>query len=373
MIKNHYFVHLDLLRVFFVFIVLLHHWLAENPFAFLPFGSTIAFVLSGFLLTIPLLEAKKDQANYWKTSVNFLARRLLRTLPIYILVILLYIILNRHNFREYSVYFLTFTQNYLIALNKTRLIPFLQTWSLAVQEQFYLFLPIAIYLLPYKYLKTLFIVFSIAGLLFRLWYFYLGLPFSYNHLSTECCLDCFGIGALLAYYHYEHPDQLKRLLSNKLLFYALVLAYLGSTLGYPTMVINNTEMGSDALFNNLYRITERTFVSLLSIWFIAWGIYFPSQKLNKISSHFIINYLSKISYGIYIYHFAVQAVILKTLNFLFNLPLKSLQFAWWVICLNFLFTILLSIISYELIEKPILQLKNRYFGSSLAKTPTSNH
>lgn len=372
MIKHQYFVHLDLLRVFFVFIVLLHHWLAENPFAFLPFGSTIAFVLSGFLLTIPLLEAKKDQANYWRTAVNFLARRLLRTLPIYLLVILLYIILNRHNFREYSVYFLTFTQNYLIALNKTRLIPFLQTWSLAVQEQFYLFLPIAIYLLPYKYLKTLFIIFSIAGLLFRLWYFYLGLPFSYNHLSTECCLDCFGIGALLAYYHYDHPDQLKRLLSNKLLLYALVLAYLGSTLGYSTNVVNGDDKNSSYLFNNLYRITERTFVSLFSIWFIAWGIYFPSQKLNKVSSNIIINYLSKISYGIFIYHFAVGAVISKTISFLFNLPLKSIQFAWWAIGFYFTFTILLSIISYELIEKPILQLKNKYFGNSLAKIPAAN-
>ncbi len=364
MIKQTYFKHLDLLRVFFVFIVLLHHWVAENPFAFLPFGSTIAFVLSGFLLTTPLLEAKKDKSNYSKTTINFLARRLLRTLPIYLILLLIYFILNSHNFRDYAVYFLTFTQNYFIAYNPIKTTAFAQTWSLAIQEQFYIFMPIIVYLSPYKYLRTLFIVFSVAGLLFRLWYFHLELPFTYNHFTTECCIDCFGIGALISYYHLEYPDRFKKILSNKLLWGIIVLCYLFSTLGYSNNAVNIQDKGSDILFNNLYRITERTFVSLLSIWFIGWGIYYPSQRLYIISSNFIINYLSKISYGIYIYHFFVAAAILKILEYLFDFIPKNIQFTWWVVCLNFSLTILLSIFSYEIIEKPILQLKDKYFGDS---------
>lgn len=363
MIKRTYFVHLDLLRVFFVFIVLLHHWVAKNPFSFLPFGSTIAFVLSGFLLTTPLLEAKKDRPNYWKATRNFLVRRLLRTLPIYFLLLLVYFIFNRHNFRDYSIYFFTFTQNYLIAYNPKASIAFAQTWSLAIQEQFYIFIPIFVYLFPYKYFRPAFFCFFLAGLLFRVWYFYNELPYTYNHFTTECCIDCFGIGALISYYHLEYPERFKKLLSNKLILGVLILSYILSTLGYSNKVVNNTDAAPQALMNNLYRITERTFVSLLSVWFIGWGIYYPSSRLNKISSNSIISYLSKISYGIYIYHFFIASVLLKTLEYLFNFAPLNIQFTWWIVCLNFLLTIVISIFSFELIEKPILQFKDKYFGN----------
>ncbi len=90
------------------------------------------------MVTTTLLKSQKDKSNYWKTTLNFLARRLLRKLPIYLLMLSVYWILNRHNFREYSVYFFTFTQNYFIAYNTTQSIAFAQTWSLAIQEQFYI-------------------------------------------------------------------------------------------------------------------------------------------------------------------------------------------------------------------------------------------
>ncbi len=368
--QRSYFVHLDLLRVFFVFVVLIHHWVAENPFTFLPFGSTIAFVLSGFLLTGPLLKNKKQGFDYWRSTLHFLARRLLRTLPIYLLLLCGYCIININNFRDYAIYFFTFSQNYLIAFNMPKLkIGFGQTWSLAIQEQFYVFLPIIIYFFPYKYLRNLFIVFSVAGLLFRLWYFHIGLSFTYNHFTTECCIDCLGIGALISYYHYEHPDKLKQFLSNKVLLGILILSYIFSTFGYSKngATIFNNELDS---FNNLYRITERTFVSLLSVWFIGWGIYFPSRILNKISSSFVINYLSKISYGIYIYHFAVASIIKRALGFIFNSDPEGFIFIWWVICLNFVFTIIISIFSFELFEKPILTLKEKNFGDSHEKKST---
>lgn len=368
--KGTYFAHLDLLRVLFVFIVLLHHWIAKNPFLFLPFGSTIAFVLSGFLLTMPLLENKKDIPNYWKNTLNFLVRRILRTFPIYLLMFLVYFIVNKHNFRGYSIYYLTFSQNYLIAYNQ--MVGFAQTWSLAVQEQFYVLIPIVIYLCPYKYLRILFLVFSVAGLAFRLSYFYLNFPPTYNHFATECCVDCFGIGALIAYYHLEYPDELKKILSNKLLLVGLVLLYCLSVSQYSNNSLNITDKSYISLLQNLHQITERTFVSLLSIWFIGWGIYYPTKTLHTISTSSIISYVSKIGYGIYIYHFFAASAVLEASKYLFNFAKEDIQFTWWVICLNFLFTILLSALSYRFIEKPILRLKGRHFGYIRRKKSVSN-
>ncbi|WP_428659523.1 acyltransferase family protein [Runella sp.] len=371
--KRHYFEHLDLVRVFFVFIVLLHHWIAENPFALLPFGSTIAFVLSSFLLTGPLLKNKENESTYWHTTGRFLARRLLRTLPVYLLVLCVYLIVNRYNFRQYLGYFLTFTQNYVIAYNQDSInnpVEYIQTWSLAIQEQFYLLLPLLLYSIPVRYSKYFFILLAIGGLAVRLLYFYLELPFTYNHFTTECCIDCFGIGALISYYHYKEPDKLKSILKNKKLLLALIVLYLSSTLGYFNTSENALDHNYFSLYNNLYRITERTFVSLFSVWFIAWGIYFPSKKLTQISTNPIIVYLSKISYGIYIYHLLIASAILKFIHvFTFDVS----RFEWWLVCLNFIATIAVSAVSYELIEKPILRLKDKYFGDPAKAIKLKEH
>ena len=135
--------------------------------------------------------------------------------------------------------------------------------------------------------------------------------------------------------------------------------------GYYSSSKNELDFIYYSLYNNLYRITERTFVSLLSVWFIAWGIYYPSQTLTKFSTHPIINYTGKISYGIYIYHFLAAATILKGL---YAFGLKPNRFEWWVVCLNFLGTFAVAALSFEYIEKPILKLKDKYFGEK-AKQP----
>lgn len=355
-----YFAHLDLLRVFFVFIVLLHHFVSGDPLKFLPFGSTIAFVLSGFLLVSILLKAKDSTNSYWKVALVFLARRFIRTLPVYFLAVFVYYILNRHNFRDYIIYFITLTQNYLVAYNidpSNKPIPFSISWSLAIQEQFYLILPIIIFIASNKYLKSFFLSLSIIGLLFRLYYFYAGYPFLYNHYTTECCLDCFGIGGIIAYYYIYENDTLKIVLKNRLILSIIILAYIFSMFGYSSFHKNTLDIKTNYLFNNLYRITERTFVSLLSIWFIAWGIFYPSALINKISSHKSIKYLSKISYSIYIWHFAVAWVVRYViLSINSTLDLNS----WWIIVLIFVGTFFFASIVYELYEKPFQELK-KYF------------
>jgi len=356
-----YYPHIDLLRVFYVTIVLMHHWMAVDPFAFLPFGSTIAFVLSGFLLITPLLMVKFEGDKYWHSTMNFLARRWLRTLPIYYLVLFFFLILNRHNFRDFTFYYLTFTQNYLFVFNRWTFFEFGHTWSLAVQEQFYVLIPILIYFMPTKYLYHLFIAMSIVGLGFRLGYYYSGVPFIFNHYTTECCIDCFGIGGLIALYQIKAPEQLKSLLSNRYLLFTIIGLYLLSTLGYARPITSS--IFKMELYNNLFRITERTFVSILSIWFIAWGIHFPNKNIIKISSTKIVRYLSKISYGIYIYHFLIASIMLKLLRMIgYNTDLFN--FSWWMICLKFLVTFIIASISYEMIERPILSLKDKYFPTS---------
>ena len=109
-------------------------------------GVDLFFVLSGFLIGGQLFRplARGEAPSYR----NFFARRLLRTLPAYLVVVALYVafpILWDRGRLQPAWQFLTFTQNLFIDPTKANSLS--QAWSLCVEEQFYLLLPAAVLLL----------------------------------------------------------------------------------------------------------------------------------------------------------------------------------------------------------------------------------
>ena len=108
-------------------------------------GVDLFFVLSGYLIGNQLLApaARGDHLNL-KT---FFARRLLRTLPNYYAVLAVYLLLPDSPIAGKSMapvwQFLTFTQNFGLNYGET----FTHSWSLCIEEQFYLVLPLAVLVL----------------------------------------------------------------------------------------------------------------------------------------------------------------------------------------------------------------------------------
>lgn len=99
-------------------------------------GVDLFFVLSGYLITSILLRAK-DAENYYKV---FYARRALRILPLYYLVVLAAMAVHWPPFNV-QVWFWFNLSNFPTAFD-TSLVPYLgQCWSLAIEEQFYLMWP----------------------------------------------------------------------------------------------------------------------------------------------------------------------------------------------------------------------------------------
>ena len=122
-------------------------------------GVDLFFVLSGFLITGILMDTKGKE-NYFK---NFIIRRSLRIFPLYYFVLIiiflimpLFSIFNgplMDRVLEGEVYAWTYTYNFFIA-EKQSWPPFIgHFWSLAVEEQFYLVWPLAVYLLSTEALK----------------------------------------------------------------------------------------------------------------------------------------------------------------------------------------------------------------------------
>lgn len=104
-------------------------------------GVDLFFVLSGYLIgrqiALPIARGER-----WSAS-HFLARRLLRTLPNYLVVLAVYLLQPGPPIGGSSTApvwrFLTFTQNFGLAYGQT----FTHSWSLCIEEQFYLVLPLA--------------------------------------------------------------------------------------------------------------------------------------------------------------------------------------------------------------------------------------
>jgi peptidoglycan/LPS O-acetylase OafA/YrhL len=115
-------------------------------------GVDLFFVLSGFLIGGILIDAK-DSSNYFKT---FYVRRAFRILPVYLLVVGVYLLVwslaagQKTVLQEtlgspmpWYLYF-TFTQNFWLAHHAWDSVYLTASWSLAVEEQFYLFLPVIV-------------------------------------------------------------------------------------------------------------------------------------------------------------------------------------------------------------------------------------
>ncbi|MDB4985402.1 MAG: acyltransferase 3, partial [Myxococcaceae bacterium] len=110
-------------------------------------GVTLFFTISGFLITTLLL---REQQAYGRIDLPaFYVRRSLRIFPLYYLVLLLYVLLVwlvepdaalRSRFFENLPAFATYTSNWFVDLDGDRVI-FFYAWSLATEEQFYLFWP----------------------------------------------------------------------------------------------------------------------------------------------------------------------------------------------------------------------------------------
>ena len=147
---------LDLVRATAIAWVLLYHasiyWHVPGDAGLVRFGwmgVDLFFALSGFLIAGQLLRpwARGTRPDYRQ----FILRRLLRTLPAYLVVLAVYFlapVLREASAIQPLWQFLTFTQN--LALDPSPRKAFSHAWSLCVEEQFYLVLPLMVALLAIR-------------------------------------------------------------------------------------------------------------------------------------------------------------------------------------------------------------------------------
>lgn len=352
-----YMPQLDGLRAVAVMAVLIHHYTDDHWPTGATWGVRLFFVLSGFLITGILLRARDAKlAEGMKPSgalFRFYVRRALRIFPLYYLVIAVAVVADADSVREFSPWLATYTLNLKMAEQGWFINHFAHFWTLAVEEQFYVFWPWFVLLVPHRKLLWVASAMLVVGPLYRL-YCVLGWAFFDSessglvaHISTFACLDTLGMGAVLAIlvHNSKSPTSLRRMLTVVALPSGLVMY------GWLYVLASRYDSWEVGLvFSDLC-------LALAFAWLIhsaSLGFRGPVGALLQLQP---LTYVGKISYGIYVYHAFIPAVLL----FLFTAAGWQYPQTMWVeFPMATLVTVAVASASWYLLESPINGFKRHF-------------
>lgn len=335
---------MDLLRSIAILMVILAHTIlsygAPSHLAPLQLGGTgvdLFFVLSGWLLGSLLFKeaAKNGEINVKR----FWVRRWMRTLPAYYVVLVLSVC-QRYLTKdgvEFPWEYFVFLQNYDYPLYF-----FSISWSLCVEEQFYLLIaPLLAFLTVMN--KRMTTITLLILLLLPLFFRTMGW---YDHSNeTHVRLDCCVAGVFLAHiYHQYRSLWLKISRFAPQIAVISILFYLSFFVAryYPQLGITDPD--------NL----------VLAVIFASWVMLANtnsqwSEKLYLPGAY----YIATRSYSLYLLHPEILALLKR---FLSHVP-----FALYLV-LAIVGSLIISEILYRFVEKPIMDSRERFTFSSQSRT-----
>lgn len=363
---------LDILRALAIFLVMGHH-LGPCPKAYgivakvaryLTVGGwagvDLFFVLSGFLISGLLF---KEYQRFGEISFKrFFIRRAFKIYPAYYFTLILaYLLLF---YKNPSVTFpmviswLFFLQNYFYS----KIMFF--TWTLAVEEQFYIFLPVLLIILtraspsrdnPFKSIPLIAAAIGLSCLAWRIGtypyaldpkYFVLRLPF---HLR----LDSLFFGVLISYFYHYHPFAFRNIVRR----FKYVLLILGAALFIPAFLYSE----------NSFWIPTFEY----SLLYLGSGCLI----LALVEHHFKPNAFTKAlaafgfySYSIYLCHMPVRTFCMRFFS-QHHLP----HFNWGLYAIAYtLGSLVVGILMAKVVETPMLKWRDRLYPTR-SKSPVGQH
>lgn len=354
--EKSYYSSIDGLRSVCFLLVFLFHC-NINGFQLGWSGVVVFFVISGFLITEILINSKQSPSYYR----NFYIRRLLRICPPYYTVIigsiLLFLVLEKATPND-LLYHITYTQNiYWVLTNYVSdLQPFLaHTWTLAIEEQFYLLWPLLIFLIPTKHLPKLCSVFIIIAITFRI----IMVVLNYDYASSILLfsqIDSLALGASLACYKngYIKNKTTEFIYRNSMFigFAGIILIIVYNCYIYKIDFLSSYKLfvSPPGYVNNPFTIQIYFFVSMVSMGLLLY-CYKNIGIAHIMLSNKVLVHIGQLSYGLYLYHWPLLVIINRFLPDITGVTLVLLLFTT---------TYTISIISFYSIEKYFRALKKRY-------------
>lgn len=324
---------IDSFRFFCFLMVFVTHTLKVSGGGYA--GVYFFFVISSFLLTFLALNEIKRTGQF--SRKNFFVRRALRIYPLYFLVVfgsflLLPFVADQFSF---SLTLPAEKWKYLVFLSnfeKSDHVYFLQYfWSVSIEEQFY----VAFIFLSFFFKKNFY---TVIIFLFAL---YFGFVFLYGdkvtadrfiRVYTLNAFSCFTVGMLLAKLYFENKFRLFHLL---IVFLLLALFLWMGEKYIPGM-------------GNLNTLQYAVYAAIIIINILMLRNLMSTTKSLAFR---VVEYLGKMTYGLYVYSGIVITVVTIVLK---------VQKPIAVFSISFLILVPVAYLSYRFFELPFLKLKDRW-------------
>ncbi|HDG8504691.1 TPA: acetyltransferase [Staphylococcus aureus] len=347
--KMRYMPGLDGLRAIAVLGIIIYHlnkqWLTGG---FL--GVDTFFVISGYLITSLLLK-EYDDTGIIKLK-SFWIRRLKRLLPAVIVLLMVVgtatlllksdnIIRVKHDiiaaiFYVSNWWYIAKDVNYF---EQFSFMPLKHLWSLAIEEQFYIFFPVILVTLLLTIKKRYKIGFifwgvSIISLGLMMFIYSINGDHSRVYFGTDTRLQTLLLGVILAFLwppfklKNDPPKVVKYVIDSigSLSFIVLILLF---------FIINDE---TNWIYDGGFYL-----ISILTLFIIA-SVVHPSTWIAKIFSNPVLVFIGKRSYSLYLWHFAV-------ISFVHSYYVDG-QIPVYVYFIDISLTIIFAELSYRFIETP---------------------
>lgn len=364
--KKVYFPNINGLRFIAALLVIIHHteqikdilglsnyWSTPIIRSIGGLGVLLFFVLSGFLITFLLLDEESTTGTI--SIKKFYIRRILRIWPLYYLILILGFFVYPHipflqmgdlgdnifvEFKTKFLLFLFILPN--LALSRYSPIPYIsQSWSIGVEEQFYLVWPLLMKNIKKKLVLFIFIilVYFLISVFLNFNTLTLGLPKGFwitlKSFWSTFSINSMAIGAFFAFISFKKYDFILKILYAKF-----------------TQIVTYCILIAMIIFGFIVPFVTR------DVYAVLFGIVILNLATNNGSilnmENDILNYLGKISYGLYMFHPIVIVLVIKSFV-LFGMTSNAIYYPFIV-----LFTIVASGFSYFLIESRFLKLKQGF-------------
>lgn len=358
---------LDFLRGVAILLVMLRH----SNLSFITtrigwIGVDLFFVLSGFLVSGLLFSEYKEKGKI--KPVYFLIRRGLKIYPLFYVVLALHILY--YFYKGMALHWgnvipeIFFFQNYTPGIIGI-------SWSLAIEEHFYLIVCIVLFLFAKKNIinkgnivRTGCVAVMLCCLLLRIivWFGYPSFNPYIHFFPTHLRIDSLAFGVLLAWqYHFAFP-KLHSFVRAKKFILLLILPFLF----FPVFV---WPVESVFILTGGFTFLYIGFGIVLSIALIfEHEIRGWLKKIYLAVPYNFISWIGVYSYSIYLIHMKAGPILSNLVNKKMHETLPDL----FIVVLSIGFNILAGFILSKIIERPVLKLREKYFPKKLINPPIHN-
>jgi peptidoglycan/LPS O-acetylase OafA/YrhL len=380
--KSVYFPNLNSIRFIAAFMVVIHHMeeikrvlnIQPNYWG-IPFvsymgtlGVRLFFTLSGFLITYLLFVEKEVKGTI--SIKKYYIRRILRIWPLYYLIVIIAFLIIPNLFPGISLphgtththklfwdslnflLYIFFLPNFALCL--MGIVPFAaHTWSIGTEEQFYLVWPVLMKRFHNKFMLLISVIAVYLTIKLALSFLPVKRPFEIlKSFWAYLSIDNMAIGGIFALIVYERTGifaKVRNIIFNRYLqVFVIVLTIVLIGIGFQIPIL---ALDYD-FFCILFGIIIANFAA-------------NERRVANLEIP-VLNYLGKISYGLYMYHPLVITICIKGLTRYWHYS------DFWGYLLSISGTILISAFSYRYFEQTFIRKKKR-FSTVISGDNTDEH